>query len=183
MRPSYRDSRQKRVGGERRPLTIARRGGKDLLTVFVHTPGMDLNGIPLFSLLQTKLGYLSERQKVIAQNVANASTPGFTPTDLKPFEQQPGLDTNSNAGVLAQPAQTDSGIAMGAPVISHSPAQPRSWMTMSAPDSETTLNGNQVVLEEQMLKMSESRSDYEAAIGFYQKSLGLLHLAIRKPGS
>jgi flagellar basal-body rod protein FlgB len=53
---------------------------------------------------------------------------------------------------------------------------------VSAPDSETTLDGNQVVLEEQMLKMSESRSDYDAAIGFYQKSLGLLHLAIRKPG-
>ena len=53
---------------------------------------------------------------------------------------------------------------------------------MATPDSETTLNGNQVVLEEQMLKMSESRSDYDAAIGFYQKSLGLLHMAIRKPG-
>jgi flagellar basal-body rod protein FlgB len=144
---------------------------------------MDLNGIPLFSLLQTKLGYLSERQKVIAQNVANASTPGFTPTDLKPFEKQPGMDTNSNAGVLAQPAQTDSGVSMGVPLTSHSAAKPRNWLTISAPDSETTLNGNQVVLEEQMLKMSESRSDYEAAIGFYQKSLGLLHLAIRKPGS
>ena len=39
---------------------------------------MDLGGIPLFSALQNKLGYLSEREKVIAQNVANASTPGFT---------------------------------------------------------------------------------------------------------
>ena len=143
---------------------------------------MDLNGIPLFSLLQTKLGYLSERQKVIAQNVANASTPGFTPTDLKPFAQQPGLDTNARAGVLTQPAQTDSGVSMGIPLSSHSPATPRKWMTIGAPDSETTLNGNQVVLEEQMLKMSESRSDYEAAIGFYQKSLGLLHLALKKPG-
>jgi flagellar basal-body rod protein FlgB len=144
---------------------------------------MDLNGIPLFSLLQNKISYLGERQKVIAQNVANASTPGFTPTDLKPFEEQPGLDTRANAGVLAQPAQSDSGISMGAPLANHSPATPRKWMTLSAPDSETTLNGNQVVLEEQMLKMSESRSDYEAAIGFYQKSLGLLHLAIRRPGT
>ena len=46
---------------------------------------MDLNGIPLFAALKNKLGYLSEREKVIAQNVANASTPGFTPNDLKPF--------------------------------------------------------------------------------------------------
>jgi flagellar basal-body rod protein FlgB len=143
---------------------------------------MDLNGIPLFALLQNKLGYLGERQKVIAQNVANASTPGFTPTDLKPFEKQPGLDPMSNATVLAQPGQTDSGISLGSPVASHKPGQARRYVAESAPDSETTLNGNQVVLEEQMLKMSESRSDYDAAIGFYQKSLGLLHLAIRKPG-
>lgn len=143
---------------------------------------MDLNGIPLFSLLQNKLGYLSERQKIIAQNVANASTPGFTPSDLRPFAQQPGLDPHAGARILAQPAQTDSGISLGAPAMSHGAAQSRTYVSAATPDSETTLNGNQVVLEEQMLKMSESRSDYDAAIGFYQKSLSLLHMAIRKPG-
>lgn len=144
---------------------------------------MDLNGIPLFSLLQNKLGYLSERQKVIAQNVANASTPGFTPTDLKPFDQQPGLDPHAPKGAaVAGPARTDAGISLGVSGAGAKSGQGRSYMAESAPDSETTLNGNQVVLEEQMLKMSESRSDYDAAIGFYQKSLGLLHLAIRKPG-
>jgi flagellar basal-body rod protein FlgB len=143
---------------------------------------MDLSGIPLFSMLQNKLGYLSERQKIIAQNVANASTPGFTPSDLKPFDQQPGMDPQASARIVAQPARTESGVSLGAPVASHAPVQPRSYISETAPDSETTLNGNQVVLEEQMLKMSESRSDYDAAIGFYQKSLGLLHLAIRKPG-
>jgi flagellar basal-body rod protein FlgB len=144
---------------------------------------MDLNGIPLFSLLQNKLGYLSERQKVIAQNVANASTPGFTPTDLKPFAQQPGLDPHAPKAVLAAgPARTDQGISLGASASSSKAGQGRGYVAENTPDSETTLNGNQVVLEEQMLKMSESRSDYDAAIGFYQKSLGLLHLAIRKPG-
>jgi flagellar basal-body rod protein FlgB len=145
---------------------------------------MDLNGIPLFSLLQNKLSYLGERQKVIAQNVANASTPGFTPSDLKPFEQQPGLDPRApHAAAVAGPARTDAGISLGASPSSSQSASARAYVSVSAPDSETTLNGNQVVLEEQMLKMSESRSDYEAAIGFYQKSLSLLHLAVRKPGS
>jgi len=143
---------------------------------------MDLTGIPLFSVLQHKLGYLSEREKVIAQNVANASTPGFTPMDLKPFDQQPGVDPKANARVMAQPAQTDSGTSLGASAISHKPPKAPSYLSAASPDSETTLDGNQVVLEEQMLKMNEARSDYDAAIGFYQKSLGLLHLAIRKPG-
>ena len=142
---------------------------------------MDLGGIPLFSALQNKLGYLSERQKMIAQNVANASTPGFTPMDLKPFNQQPGMDPKASASVLAQPAQSDSGVSLGSSAVRRQ-GKPKTYLSVASPDSETTLDGNQVVLEEQMLKMSESRSDYDAAIGFYQKSLGLLHMAIRKPG-
>jgi flagellar basal-body rod protein FlgB len=165
-----------------RPLTFGARGGKEMLTLFVHTPAMDLSGIPLFSVLQNKLGYLSEREKVIAQNVANASTPGFTPMDLKPFEQQPGMDARSNAAVLAQPAQTDSGASLGASSASRQQNKPKTYVSVEAPDSETTLDGNQVVLEEQMLKMNEARSDYDAAIGFYQKSLSLLQMALRKPG-
>jgi flagellar basal-body rod protein FlgB len=52
----------------------------------------------------------------------------------------------------------------------------------AAPDSETTLDGNAVVVEEQMLKMAESRMAYDAAIGLYQKSLAMLRLATKPPG-
>ena len=46
---------------------------------------MTLDDIPLFATLRSRLGYLADRQQVIAQNVANTDTPGFTPSDLKPF--------------------------------------------------------------------------------------------------
>jgi flagellar basal-body rod protein FlgB len=52
--------------------------------------------------------------------------------------------------------------------------------TMQAPDSETTLNGNAVVLEEEMIKMSDARMNYDAAISFYQKSLNLIRMASRR---
>ena len=61
-------------------------------------------------------------------------------------------------------------------------AQASSVKTVSKPDSETTLDGNSVVLEEEMMKMTQARTDYEAAIGFYQKSLNLLRTAARAPG-
>jgi flagellar basal-body rod protein FlgB len=53
---------------------------------------------------------------------------------------------------------------------------------ITAKDSETSLNGNGVVLEEEMMKMTESRMDYDAAVGFYQKALGLLRMASQAPG-
>ena len=147
---------------------------------------MDLNGIPLFAALKNKLGYLSEREKMISQNVANASTPGFTPTDLKPFSNQPGMSSKSSGVVMAQP-QSSAGISGsgGANTIafgSNIKDASNAFVSEAAPDSETTLNGNQVVLEEQMLKMNQARSEYDAAIGFYQKSLSMLQLAIKKPG-
>ena len=51
-----------------------------------------------------------------------------------------------------------------------------------SPDSETTLDGNAVVVEEQMMKIAETRMDFETMVGLYQKSLGLLRLASRAPG-
>jgi flagellar basal-body rod protein FlgB len=40
-----------------------------------------------------------------------------------------------------------------------------------------------VVVEEQMLKMAESRMAYDAAIGFYQKSMQMIRLAAKKPAA
>lgn len=43
---------------------------------------MDPNQISVFSLMKARMQMLGERQKVIAQNVANVSTPGFVPNDI-----------------------------------------------------------------------------------------------------
>ncbi|MEJ0064513.1 MAG: flagellar basal body protein [Caulobacteraceae bacterium] len=46
---------------------------------------MTLDDVPLFATLKSRLSYLADRQQVISQNVANTDTPGFTPSDMKPF--------------------------------------------------------------------------------------------------
>ena len=55
------------------------------------------------------------------------------------------------------------------------------WRAEAAPDSEVTLDGNAVVLEEQMAKVAETRMRYEAALGLYQKTLGLIRIAGKSP--
>ena len=50
------------------------------------------------------------------------------------------------------------------------------------PGRETTMNGNSVVLEEQVSELAATRARYDAAIGLYQKSLGLIRMAIKAPG-
>jgi len=34
-----------------------------------------------------------------------------------------------------------------------------------------------------MMKLTQAKMDYDAAVGFYQQSLGLLKMALKKPGS
>lgn len=135
---------------------------------------MMLDDIPLFSMLKGRLSYLNQRQQVIAQNVANSDTPGYTPNDLKPFtiEQAPG----ANLGLPLSPVRTSAMHLQGV----HADASP--YGPQSSPDSETRLDGNKVVLEDEMMKMQDARLNYNTALGLYQKSLSLIQLAIKAPG-
>ena len=141
---------------------------------------MNLDSIPLFSMLKGKLGYLAQREKLIAQNVANANTPGFTPTDLKPFKATKAAGGPSAPLPMIAPVRTDA-LHLEGKARPVKGAAGGGFRAVDAPDSETTLDGNRVVLEEQMMKMTEARLEYEAAIGFYQKSLNLLRMAARPP--
>jgi flagellar basal-body rod protein FlgB len=128
--------------------------------------------LPLLSQIKGRLTWLDERQRVIAENVANSDTPGYVGRDLElPKDFAAALRQGRGVALTRTSAMH---IAPAAP--------PARFTTSAAPDSETTLDGNAVVVEEQMLKMAESRMAYDAAIGFYQKSMQMLRMAARPPG-
>ncbi|HST91479.1 MAG TPA: flagellar basal body rod protein FlgB [Brevundimonas sp.] len=133
---------------------------------------MGFSDLPLLSQIKGRLSWLDERQRVIAQNVANADTPGYV-----------GRDLNQPTD-FARALSEGGGVRMTRTSAMHiAPAgQTARFDTTKAPDSETTLDGNSVVVEEQMLKMAESRMAYDAAIGLYQKSMQMLRMAARAPG-
>jgi flagellar basal-body rod protein FlgB len=139
---------------------------------------MASNEIPLLSMLKSRLGYLSQQQRGIAVNVANSDTPAFVPKDLKTFSYTaPGRGIAPGGMLPMAPVHTDAAFIQG-----RSNTAAKTWQSQSAPDSEARLDGNQVVLEEQMMKMGQARGQYEAAITFYEKSLNLLQLALKAPG-
>ncbi|HEY8616889.1 flagellar basal body rod protein FlgB [Phenylobacterium sp.] len=141
---------------------------------------MDIGDIPLFSMLRGRLGYLSERQKLIAQNVANSDTPGFAPKDLKPFSFQAPPKAAAAPGL--RPAGVQAVTHPGHLLSPSSAAQARGYKQTKGEVTETTLDGNAVSLEDEMLKMTDARMSYDAAITFYQKSMNLLRMAARSPG-
>lgn len=141
----------------------------------------DPANISVFSLMKARMQMLGERQKVIAQNVANVSTPGFVPSDINQEAFAATLQRMGSRGAGAPARTAMVATQAGHMTAPHGPTMPGMTPTKS-PDSETTLDGNAVVVEEQMMKIAETRMDFETMVGLYQKSLGLLRLASRSPG-
>jgi flagellar basal-body rod protein FlgB len=137
---------------------------------------MGVADIPLLGQIKGRLSWLDERQRVVAQNVANADTPGYVARDLRvPTDFAAALRNGGGLRMTqTNAAHMPPGGPNGAPVAR--------FTSSASPDSETTLDGNSVVVEEQMLKMAESRMAYDAAIGLYQKSMSMLRLAAKVPG-
>ena len=49
----------------------------------------------IFAVLSKRMEWLSQRQKVLAENIANSDTPNFRPRDLNPSEFQRVLRSRS----------------------------------------------------------------------------------------
>lgn len=133
---------------------------------------MGVADIPLLSQIKGRLTWLDERQRVVAQNVANSDTPGYVARDLKaPTDFAAALREGGSLRMVQTSARH---MTSGAPSTR--------FTAEASPDSETTLDGNAVVVEEQMLKMAESRMAYDAAIGLYTKSMAMITMAAKVPG-
>jgi flagellar basal-body rod protein FlgB len=58
---------------------------------------MATSDVPLFSMLRTRMRWHQDRQKLLAENVANADTPGYRARDLA------APNVRRNTGLVATP--------------------------------------------------------------------------------
>jgi flagellar basal-body rod protein FlgB len=135
---------------------------------------LDLANTPFFGLLRERLDQLSQRQRLISENIANATTPDYRPRDIDTsgFERLLASAANGRGPSLARtnPGHMAAGGGSATAQI------------VTRDDSETTIDGNAVVLEEQMARAAETRMAFETGIALYQKGLELVRMAARAPG-
>jgi len=130
---------------------------------------MDLNKLPLFSLMNRRMGWLAQRQHVLAQNIANADTPAFKPLDL----------SKESFRRMLEPMQAR--VSMQQTSASHLMPTRRATPFRSDVDKdtyETALAGNSVVIEEQLMKVSETQGAYKLATNLYRKHVSMFKAAI-----
>jgi flagellar basal-body rod protein FlgB len=133
---------------------------------------MAVTELPLIAMLKTRLHWHQTRQKLLAENVANADTPGFQPRELRAPSFTP-------AGTAAARAVAVERTNAGHMTLAAARAGEEA---MRARPFETTPSGNAVNLEEEMMKVAQNQSDYQLAASLYQKSLQMLRTAVGRGG-
>jgi flagellar basal-body rod protein FlgB len=129
---------------------------------------MDLGKIPLLEAITRRMSWLGERQSVLAQNVANADTPGYTAKDVK----QPSFaEFVSGASARLPMAVTEPGHIE--PIHDDG-----GFKLVSQKTGERAPDGNAVQLEDQMMKISDTTNDYALTTSLYRQQLGLLKMAL-----
>lgn len=129
---------------------------------------MDLNSVPLLDRLRQRMEWLTQRQTVLADNIANSDTPQYTARDISPLDFDQMLSSQSTQMRVTNVNHLSAGPG----------GQSVSASLIDSPDSEASPNGNSVVLEDQMIKVSDTQFDYAASINLYKKALGLIRMAV-----
>lgn len=123
--------------------------------------------------MQANLSYLTERQDVLSQNIANANVPNYKAKDLKPMDFSDYMAGGSKSTVGVQLANTEPGHIAGTGNASNSTAAKAATKSF-----EVTPTGNSVVVEDEVLKMSKNNLEYQQTADLYKKMLEMIKTAI-----
>ncbi len=119
------------------------------------------------ALAERRLHWLDRRQSVLAQNIANADTPGYRPRDLTPFQRelagqmrlamartQPGHDAGNAASRLNARAERDA--------------------------AEVAPDGNAVSLDREAMRVAETDTAHQLAMAVHRSFMGMFRATLGK---
>lgn len=133
---------------------------------------MAITDLPIFSALRTRMKWHESRQRVLAENVANAETPGYRGHDLKPLDFSRGVSAPEERSGVA-PVRTHQAHIPGKPISNHG-----AFGSRRITDFETTPEGNKVVLEEEMMKVTANQMDFQTVATLYGRGIGMIKTAL-----
>jgi flagellar basal-body rod protein FlgB len=132
---------------------------------------MPISDIPILSMLRERMEWHQERQRVLAENVANADTSNYQAKDLAPPDFSRELSATSSIAL----ATTESGHIGGSSDESRFALDTKARYAVRP-------RGNSVTHEDEMMKVASNQMDFEAVSDLYTRSLALIKLAVGKSG-
>jgi flagellar basal-body rod protein FlgB len=121
--------------------------------------------IGLFDLAEKRLAWVDQRQTLLAQNIANANTPGYQAKDVMPFAQTLGQIApdlvRTNPMHLTGPASK----------LRNDPRQR---------PHERAIDGNAVSMDEQLTKVADTEGTQSLVDNLYRKYMGMFRTSVGK---
>lgn len=108
--------------------------------------------------------HAGQRQAVIAQNVANADTPGFVARDLQEFQRVYASAESAQRATRPGHLNGGSGATLDGLV--------REDRSFAAPD------GNSVSLETEMLRATDAKRQHDRSLAIYKSALNILRSSL-----
>lgn len=134
---------------------------------------MDYSNLPVFVALQKRQQWLQQRQSVLAENVANADTPGYKPRDLVPVGFR---DLLQDSRFRVDQAVTD-------PRHISTPSQTGPGRSKIERKFESAPSGNAVNLDTELAKVAETQLEYQTVINLYRKQATFIRTALGRTGA
>lgn len=135
---------------------------------------MTTDNISLFQAMNAKMNYLSQREKIISQNVANADTANYNAQDLAKVDFSKMLSNISKNKMNVSLDTTNPNHLMP----SGSPANPK--VVDNKKPYEVNPSGNGVDLEEQMLKSNDVQLNYSLMVNLYKGQMDMIRTSLGK---
>ena len=124
----------------------------------------------LFTAVKTRISWSTQRQEILAHNIANANTPDYRARDLKAFD----------FGQLVR--QQNTQLNMVTTAEGHNGGSRKRIRDFAERAErtpyETSPDGNAVIMEEQLTKLNETSIGHQLAGNLYKKHLQMLKMAL-----
>ena len=121
-----------------------------------------LENLTLLNLASEMARNATARHRVIAENVANADTPGYRARDIKDFSS------------IVKESFTARATRPGHVGFDNQTRTPQTFELALSPSP----NGNTVNIEDQAVRAVEAQSQYDLALAVYGKAIDILRLGL-----
>lgn len=127
--------------------------------------------LELTRMAQALAAHAGARLGVVAQNVANADTPGYRARDVAGF-----AESYAKMGEHLEMRATRAGHLSSTTSGDMPPLEIRRKSLSGAP------NGNSVSLEQEMVKAADARQDHEMALAIYRNTSSIVRASLGRQG-
>ncbi len=136
---------------------------------------MDYSNIKLMQMMGVKMAYLSEKQDILAENVANADTPGYQAKKMRDLDFE-RMALSEARRLKMKTTSSGSSLEGTRPTQDFRREEQRKT-------HETTPVDNSIALEEQMAMVAGNNLEYMTVTNLYTKTSDMFKVALGQGGN